>query len=87
MTRPNVNKLIARKMAIDAIPSGGGLADGLKFLARAESIMDGHAKAKEWVEHAIAAVKGAPGNPFGDDDEAIAAEILSQIDKRAKGGA
>lgn len=82
MKNPNVNKLIARKMAIDAIPAGGGLGDGLRFLASAESIMDGHKKAKEWVEQAIAAVKGAPDNPYGDDDEVIAAEILRRINER-----
>jgi hypothetical protein len=39
-------------------------------------------EAEAWVEQALAAVKAAPGNPYGNDDEAIAGEILSQIEAR-----
>lgn len=66
-------------MAADAIPTNGGLADGLRFLSSAESIRNGCRAATQWVQDAIAAVKAAPNNTFGDDDEAIAAEVLRQI--------
>lgn len=82
MMGPNVKKLIIRKMSVDAIPSNGGLADGLKFLSSAESIRNGCRDATQWVADAIAAVKAAPNNHFGDDDEAIAGEILRQIEER-----
>lgn len=43
---PNVKRLIIRKMAADAIPSGGGLAAGLHFLRSAERIRQGMAGSK-----------------------------------------
>lgn len=81
---PNVKRLIAHKMATDAIPANGGFADGLRFLSSAESIRNGCRAATAWVQDAIAAVKAAPDNPFGDD-EAIAGEILQQIEARKAG--
>lgn len=81
---PNVKKLIARKMSVDAIPSGGGLADGIKFLMSPGRIVAAAREATAWVETAIAAVKAAPDNSFGDDDEAIAGEILRQLEVRRK---
>lgn len=35
--------------------------------------------ATEWVEAEIGAVKSAPNNPYGEDDEAIAGEILRRL--------
>ncbi len=84
-TGPNVKRLIVRKMSTDAIPGGGGLADGLRFLTDPARIRDSAREATAWVFAAIDAVKAAPDNPFGDDDEAIAGEILRQIDNRDKG--
>lgn len=78
---PNVKKLIAHKMAIDAIPAGGGFAAGLHFLSDKQRIIDGAKAATAWVEQAIATVKSAPDNPYGDD-EAIAGEILRQLEER-----
>lgn len=80
---PNVKKLIAHKMSIDAIPNGGGLGDGLKFLMDKQRIIAGAKAATEWVNQAISVVKTAPDNPWGDDDEAIAGEILRQVKERA----
>lgn len=80
----NVKKLIIRRMSVVAVPSSGGLADALKFLSSKESITAGAREATEWVETAIRAVKEAPGNPYGDDEEAIAGEILRQIEEREK---
>lgn len=79
---PYVKRLIIHKMSHDAIPDGGGIADGLKFLSDKTAISNGAKAAKEWVEEAIRAVKSAPNNRFGDDDEAIAGEILRQIEAK-----
>lgn len=79
---PNAKKLIFHKMSLDAIPSGGGLMDGIAFLKSPERIRDGMAAAAEWVFNAIDAVRSAPGGDAMGDDEAIAGEILRQIDER-----
>lgn len=76
----NVQKLVIQKMTRDAIPDGGGFLDGLKFLQG--DLGKAAREAQAWVDEAIAAVKAAPNNPYGDDDEAIAGEILRQIDCR-----
>lgn len=76
---PNVKKLIVHKMSLDMVPSGGGLPDALAAFGK----IGDHARvATDWVSQAIAAVKAAPGNPYGDDDEAIAGEILRRIEAR-----
>jgi hypothetical protein len=77
MMGPNVKSLVIRKMSYGAIPDGGGLMDGIKFLRG--DLTKSARKAQEWVDEAIATVKTAPDNPFGDD-EAIAGEILRQIE-------
>ena len=81
---PNVRKLVVEKMAKDAIPDGGGLADGIAFLSDKDRIIDGARDAQKWVEQALAVVKTAPNNPWGNNDEAIAGEILKQIEAKRK---
>jgi hypothetical protein len=77
----NFRRLVVHKMSHDAIPSGGGLDDGLRFLSNKESIVAGVKAAQDWVALAIRAVReAAEPNPWKDaDDEAIAGEILRQI--------
>jgi hypothetical protein len=84
---PNVKKLIIRKMSVDAIPSGGGLADGIKFLTTKGAVSSGWAKASEWCSLAIRAVReAAEPNPWKEsDDETIAAELVRQIESRLHG--
>lgn len=79
-TGPNVRRLIAHKVALDAVPKGGGMGDAIKFISTPGAIGDGLREAARWASAAIAAVKAAPGNPYGDDDEAIAGEILRQVE-------
>ena len=80
---PNVKKLIAHKMALDAIPPGGGFASGIDFILSgrlAQSWKD----AANWVRAAIEVVRISPDNPFGDNDEAIAEELLKRIKERQR---
>lgn len=79
---PNVRKLIVRKMSLDAVPARGGLISALQFLSSKDRIMDGFRTAAAWTYEAIDAVKATPDNPYGDDDEAIAAAILTKIEER-----
>lgn len=81
---PNVRRLLAHKMAIDAIPAGGGFAAGMKFLSSKESVVSGVKAATAWVEQAIQAVRGAADpNPWKDaQDEEIAGEILRRVGDR-----
>lgn len=83
---PNIKKLIIEKMSASAIPAGGGLAAGIAFLSSVANIIAAAREATAWVEQAIAVFKTAPDNPFGDDDEAIAGEILAGIEARRKAG-
>jgi hypothetical protein len=84
MEGPNVKKLIAMKVARDAIPNDGGFMDGIKFLLDKEKISTTATRATEWVKRAIQAVRDAKEpNPWKSaDDEAIAAEILRQIESK-----
>ena len=83
MIGPNVKRLIAHKMSVDAIPPGGGLSDGFSFLLSGK-LGESAKNASEWVKDAIRIVKTAPDNPYGDDDEAIAGALLSKIADRQK---
>jgi hypothetical protein len=81
---PNLKRLIAHKMSHDAIPNGGGLADGIKFLSSKESIADGWREAVRWVDEAIRIIRAAKEpNPWRDaSDEQIAGELLAQIEAK-----
>jgi hypothetical protein len=83
---PNVKKLIFHKMSQEAIPKGGGVADGLKFLMDKERIQKSLREAAKWIEEAILSVRSAAEpNPLkAADDETIAAEILRRIEEKAK---
>jgi hypothetical protein len=82
MQGPNVKKLICHKISLDAVPPGGGFQSAIEFLSDKDRIVSSARSATQWVETALAAVKAAPGNPYGDDDEAIAGEILRQIEEK-----
>ena len=81
MAKSKVAELIVYKMSVDAIPSDGGLADGIAFLTSREKTVAGMQAAKKWVEEAIAVVKTAPDNPYKTDEE-IAAAILEKARAR-----
>ena len=75
----NVKRLLAYKVSRDAIPNGGGFAAGLDFLMDKERMIQVSRDALAWIELALAAVKAAPDNPYGDDDELIASVILDGL--------
>jgi hypothetical protein len=80
---PNVKALIIRKMSLIMIPAdtpkGQALATGVRALTTTGNIGVVAREATEWVEKALALVKRSKHNPFGDDDEAIAGDILRRI--------
>lgn len=76
---PNVKKLVIRKMSRDMIPDGGGFVEGLNALQG--DLAGASREATKWVAHAIDIVKRTSDNPFGDDDEAIAEEILRRMEQ------
>lgn len=81
---PNVRKLIAMRAARSTIPAGGGLADAIRAIATPGKLAAEIRAAVEYVEAVLEVVRSSPANPFGDDDEAIAAEILRRV--RESGG-
>lgn len=83
---PNIRKLIAHKMSLLLIPPGSSkdaMATGITGLMKPGNVSQIAREATAWVEAAVAAVKAAPANPYGED-EAIAAEILRQIEAKRK---
>ncbi len=79
---PYSKKLLVRFMSREAIPEGGDIADGVKFFLdndHRKIVMD---HACENFNLAITAVRSAPDNPYGDDQEIIAEAILREIENR-----
>ena len=81
---PNLKKLIFIKMGKDAIPDGGGFADGVKFLTTPGAMKQGWQDAVKWVDGAILAVRMATEpNPWkNSSDEEIAGEIVRKLESR-----
>lgn len=81
---PNVRKLIIHKMSLDAIPKGGGVADGIKFLSDRDLMSKTLRAADEWVKAVIVAIRqaGEPNHLKNATDEEIAEELLRKIDER-----
>lgn len=84
---PNAKRLLSHFIALEAIPNGGGIADGLNFLTDRNRMHQGMERAMANLETAFSAVKSAPDNPYGNDDEAIAAAILDRVEQRKKAAA
>lgn len=76
---PNAIKLLKRFIARAAIPKGGGVADAVAFFQNTELRKKILKDAETTMAEAIQAVKNAPDNPYGDDDEVIAGAILEKI--------
>ena len=74
---PNAKRLLARFAARIAIPPGGGIADGIEAI---KNLAEVTRRAVIQMDQAIAAVRAAPDNPYGEDEETIAGVILAQID-------
>lgn len=74
---PNLKKLIIRKMSKDAIPDGGGFADGIDFLRGdiGAAFRKAEAEIRPMLQQAVDA-------GFGGTIEDAAAEVLRQIDDR-----
>jgi len=79
---PNVKRLIAMKIAREAIPPGGGFSSGLEFLLDKERVKKTFEESKLWVKEKINEIKSSPNNPYGNDDESIAEAIIKKIDER-----
>lgn len=81
---PNVKKLIIYRISLVAIPNGGGIADGIKFLSANDKIMKATKESYNWVKSAIQIVRQAKKpNPFESaTDEEIAGEILKKIEEK-----
>ena len=76
---PNVKRLLAHFTARIAIPPGGGFAAGIALLTTPGRLSEVSRMALRDVEKALEAIKAAPDNPYGDDDEVIAGAILERL--------
>jgi hypothetical protein len=74
---PNEKKLVIRRISMLMIQDGGDFSDGLRALC--DNPSQYVKPATEWVSEALEAVKAAPDNPYGDDNEVIAAAILEKM--------
>lgn len=78
--RPEFFKLATRIALLKAIPDDGTNADALKFLGNQGLIVETFQQAIPEAEAIIDAVITTPNNPYGDDREAIAAEIMRRLE-------
>jgi hypothetical protein len=76
---PNAVNLLARFIARESIPPDGGFADGVEFFTNAERRHQVLERAVANFDLAIEAVRAAPDNPYGNDEETIAAAILERL--------
>jgi hypothetical protein len=83
---PNVRKLITLRMSMLAIPPGtpDPFMAGVRAILEAGRLTEFATEAREWVRVAIATLKSAPNNPWGTDDETIAAELLRRVERQQR---
>jgi hypothetical protein len=83
---PNLKKLAIHKMSLDAIPPGGGLHAGIKFLTEPHAMTDGWHNSIEWCNLSIQAIRdAAEPNPWRESsEEEIAGELLRRIEERKR---
>ena len=78
----NKRRLIALFSSRIAIPPGGSVADGMEVLIDPERLKRITLQAIQMADTAIAAIRLAPDNPYGDDEETIAGAIVAEVEKR-----
>lgn len=78
----NKKRLIALFYSRLAIPPGGGLADGLAILTDPKRFKETTLQAIQLADQAITAMRAAPDNPYGDDEEQIAGGIVTEVEKK-----
>lgn len=80
----NVRRLMIEFSSTLAVRSGSGtpMQNALNILAKPGGIAGNMREALRQTELALEAMKAAPDNPYGNDDEAIAGEILEELAKR-----
>ena len=78
----NMERLAVEFASLRAIPKDGTVIDGIRWFQNPAKMMSDIQIGKSEAQQAVAAVKSAPDNPFGDDDEAIAVEILKRVKAR-----
>jgi hypothetical protein len=79
---PNVTKLITKFIAREAIPRGGGIADGLEFFRNPDHRKQVLEKAEADTLAAIKTIKTTPGHLYGIDDEVIAGILIQKIEEK-----
>lgn len=79
---PNVTKLITKFIAREAVPPGGGLGSAVEFFSNQEHRKKVLEAAETKALQAIELIKSAPDNPYGNDDEQIAGELLKLVSQR-----
>lgn len=80
----NVRRLMIEFASTLAIRSGNGtpMENALSVLIKPGGLVDNMREALRQTELALDAMKSAPDNPYGDDDEVIAGAILEELAKR-----
>jgi len=79
---PNMKKLIIRFLSLEAVPQGGNFADGMNFLSNPAGVRQAWNRSVEKAKLAVDAIRAAPDNPYGDDEEVIAGVILDRVSER-----
>lgn len=77
----NMKRLMSYFIARLAIPPGGGMAAGITLFTEPGKYEAVARQALEQVDIAITAMRAAPDNPYGDDEEVIAGAIVAEIEK------
>jgi hypothetical protein len=78
----NLGKLACKIAVFEGIPAGADIQAGVEFFLD-PNLPKKLAAAKAKANACIDAVLQSSGNPYGNDREAVAAAILSKIDKGA----
>ena len=79
---PNLKKLMIHFMAVDAVPAGGGLQSAVDLIMSPNGLRDSAMRSLTKALAAIDAMRAAPDNPYGNDEETIAGEFVKQIEER-----
>lgn len=77
---PNLKSLLIRFIVMESVPNGGGFAAAMNSISSKERIIENARKGMAQLNLALEAIKAAPDNPYGTDDETIAGVILKSLE-------
>lgn len=79
---PNMKRLLSFWVSRLAVPPGAGMSAAISTFTTPGKLADLTRQALSEIDVALTAMRAAPDNPYGNDEEVIAGAIVDELQKK-----